>query len=245
MAGTVQEEALKLRQNLDKIYKAGLDAGGGSSEEDYERGVADGYENGFADGEASVFVPSKYCHGIQFSDLNLFGKETVTLDLDNATNITNLVIGHTNTTVKHLIVNFKQPVMEFIRVFTNSIPYLERVTLNADLSQAKISGNIFWATPDLKIVDGTPLDMSGLTSGAFFAYSAPNLQEVRFVAGTIKLATSFSSCQSFSAETIQSIVDGLVDLTGQTSQKVQFHSTVLAKLTEEQINTITAKNWTT
>ena len=36
----------------------------------------------------------------------------------------------------------------------------------------------------------------------------------------------------------------LVDLTGQTSQTLKFHADVKAKLTEEQITTITGKNWT-
>ena len=47
-----------------------------------------------------------------------------------------------------------------------------------------------------------------------------------------------------SDETIQSIIDGLADLTEQTTQTITFYATVGAKLTDEQKATITAKNWT-
>ena len=43
---------------------------------------------------------------------------------------------------------------------------------------------------------------------------------------------------------MQSIIDGLKDLTGAESQTLTFHSAVGNKLTDTQKATITAKNWT-
>jgi hypothetical protein len=43
---------------------------------------------------------------------------------------------------------------------------------------------------------------------------------------------------------MQSIIDHLKDLTGQTPQKLTFHATAGGKLTDVQKAAITAKNWT-
>lgn len=45
-------------------------------------------------------------------------------------------------------------------------------------------------------------------------------------------------------ESVQKIIDCLKDLTGGTAQTLTLHADVKAKLTEEQIAAITAKNWT-
>lgn len=71
-----------------------------------------------------------------------------------------------------------------------------------------------------------------------------NLQEIRFAQNSILYSLSFAHCKSLSDASINSIIDGLADLTGQTAQTITFGSTVKGKLTEEQIASITAKNWT-
>lgn len=71
----------------------------------------------------------------------------------------------------------------------------------------------------------------------------PKLQNIT-IEGEIGANFSTATSPALSDASVQSIIDHLVDLTGSTSQKVSFHSTVTAKLTEEQYNTITAKNWT-
>ena len=76
-----------------------------------------------------------------------------------------------------------------------------------------------------------------------FAY-APKLEDVEFVPNTIKVSINFSYCPLLSDKSIQSIIDGLADLTGQNSQTLSLKSTVGAKLTDTQKATITAKNWT-
>ena len=70
-----------------------------------------------------------------------------------------------------------------------------------------------------------------------------SLVDISF-SGTIGNAISLAQSGKLSDASIQSIIDALADLTGQTAQQVSFHSTVLGKLTEEQIATIIAKNWT-
>lgn len=86
-----------------------------------------------------------------------------------------------------------------------------------------------------------PFDFSACTALSAF-FNANKLVEVRIVAGTIKVNTNISSAV-LSDESIQSIIDGLADLTGGTAQTLTLHATVKAKLTEEQLATITSKNW--
>ena len=64
------------------------------------------------------------------------------------------------------------------------------------------------------------------------------------MSGTIGNAIAFPQSSLLSAQSVQSVIDCLKDLTGQTAQTLTFHADVGAKLTEAQKATITAKNWT-
>ena len=86
-----------------------------------------------------------------------------------------------------------------------------------------------------------PFDFSNVKSGYSSAFQkASALVEVRFVTGTIKVTILFSSAL-LSAESIQSIIDGLA--TVETAQTLTLDATVKAKLTQTQLDTITGKNW--
>ena len=90
-----------------------------------------------------------------------------------------------------------------------------------------------------------PFDFTSCTSASEMFRSCNALEEVRFVAGTIKVKLGyFDHCGVLSDASIQSWVDGLADLTGQTSVTQTLHANVKARMTETQIATVTAKNWT-
>ena len=88
------------------------------------------------------------------------------------------------------------------------------------------------------------LDFSLSTNNSTFLSGCSALEEIRFVAGCLKVNTNFSPCSKLSSDSIQSIIDGLADLTGQTAQTLTFHKDVAAKLTQAQMDAISAKNWT-
>lgn len=69
------------------------------------------------------------------------------------------------------------------------------------------------------------------------------LVDIEFVKNTINHTISFSSSSALSDKSIQSIIDGLADLTGQTMQTLDFHSDIILKLTDEQWIQIADKNW--
>lgn len=92
----------------------------------------------------------------------------------------------------------------------------------------------------VEILGVLDLSFCTVTSNAFT--NCNSLETVRFAPSTIKLSINFNDSSKLSAESIQSIIDGLA--TVETTQTLTFHADVKAKLTDEQIATITSKNWT-
>lgn len=90
----------------------------------------------------------------------------------------------------------------------------------------------------------TELDCTSAANVSFMFNRCFKLREVRFTPKSVLLSISFIDSSLLSAESIQSIIDGLADLTGVTAQTLTFHTDVKDKLTQEQLTTITNKNWT-
>ena len=84
-----------------------------------------------------------------------------------------------------------------------------------------------------------PLDFSKVNNTQN-AFACDNLTEIRFVPETIKISIDFSRCAKLSAQSIQSIIDGLATVT--TAQTLTLNSTII--LTDAQKASITAKGWT-
>lgn len=70
----------------------------------------------------------------------------------------------------------------------------------------------------------------------------PKLVEFRCT-GTIGNNFGFLQSSLLSNESVQNVIDCLVDLTGETAKKLFFHTNVILRLTDEQITQITDKNW--
>ena len=112
-----------------------------------------------------------------------------------------------------------------------------------DTSNVTNSSNAFNCLIALEVIDGEPLNLSSATTATNMNNYNNSLKEVRFVETSIPLSISFNYSSQLSTETVQSIIDGLADLTGSTAQTLTLHATVGGKLTDEQKATITAKNW--
>lgn len=70
-----------------------------------------------------------------------------------------------------------------------------------------------------------------------------SLVDITF-SGTIGKTISFAQSGKLSDASIQSIIEALADLTGETAQTLTFHKDVGGRLTQAQKDTISAKNWT-
>lgn len=115
--------------------------------------------------------------------------------------------------------------------------------LNFDTSKVTSFGS-WWSGyySTLTYVYGKPIDLSscGATENAF---NCSSLQIITFVPGSIKKSIRFSMCSKLTADSVSSIIEGLTDLTGQTSEKLFLSATVKSTLSVEQIASITSKNW--
>lgn len=89
------------------------------------------------------------------------------------------------------------------------------------------------------------LDLSNCTNTTNIFNNAMALKDIELAENSINISISFASCSHLSDVSIQSIIDGLADLTGGTAQVLTLHSTVGDNLTDEQLSQIWAKNWTT
>lgn len=88
------------------------------------------------------------------------------------------------------------------------------------------------------------LDLSSATNITNIFQNCTLLEDVGIVNGTIKISIKFNNSPNLSTMSIQNIIDGLADLTGQTTQVITWHKEVYAKLTDEQKGQIASKNWT-
>lgn len=218
---------------------------------------ADGkeYERGYEDGKNSVIIVpfDRNLKSATFTSLNMFGKSEVVLNFDNMSSLMNLFNisneENRNTVVEHLTINCPNLITTIQQMLYCQYPYsdvtLKRLTFNADTQKCTNFKNAFVHVRALEVIDGKPLDCSSVTA-AGNANAFPNcvsLKEVRFVANSIKISISFANCSNLSNDTIQSIIDGLADLTGGTAQTLDLHSDLIPKLTEEQVTQIYNKNW--
>lgn len=84
------------------------------------------------------------------------------------------------------------------------------------------------------------LDFTSVTNAKnTFRYSS-SIKELRFVKNSIHISISFESQSLLSAESVQSIIDGLATVT--TAQTITFHKNIA--ITDEQKQTINEKGWT-
>ena len=85
------------------------------------------------------------------------------------------------------------------------------------------------------------LDTGSVTNMNYMFNNCPYLEFLTMT--NIKLSFDISASTKFSQETLESLIDNLADLTGQTAQTFTMGSTNLAKVSQEKKDLATAKNW--
>ena len=116
---------------------------------------------------------------------------------------------------------------------TSKLKYVKGV----NMSNSKNMGLMFSGSGIETIEE--PLDISQVTTTQN-AFACDNLREIRFVSGSIKVNIDFSRCAKLSAQSVQSIIDGLATVT--EAKTLTLNSGII--LTDEQKSNITAKGWT-
>ena len=251
MAFSVKDEAQKLRQTIDKDYEAGKQAGGGTSEEDYDRGYAEGVtageqaeydrfwdanqENGNRTNYGSAYV-NKWWNNVTFRPKYSMkpGAYAVTSMFEYCGYEGDLAA---LCEQQGITIDFSDCV-EFQRVFYGS--KFTRIGV-IDARKATRFYAVFNESRALKIIDKLIVAETTPILWSFANLSA--LEEIQFE-GVIGSALDISNSPLLSSASVQSIIDHLKDLTGATAQKLSLHTDVILNLTDEQALAITAKNWT-
>lgn len=103
--------------------------------------------------------------------------------------------------------------------------------------------SMFYNQQSLENIDGeidfTKISATG--TGLMF-YACNNLKEVRFTKESLKYNLQMAQSKSLSLESLQSIIDGLGNVT--TTRTLSLNATAYNKLTEEQKQSATDKGWT-
>jgi hypothetical protein len=151
------------------------------------------------------------------------------------------------TGIETLTIIYEQTVARYVSIGFNNARTVKKIDLSG-IQPLKISSlnNAFSYCFELTDIIGD-LDCSGLSSSSAWSNAfnyTTKLVNIRFVPGTIVYSANFSPCGVLSDASIQSIVDGLADLTGGTAMTLTMHADVGAKLTDAQKTAISAKNWT-
>ena len=235
---------------FDVEFEEAHEVSDGGYEKGYADGNAAGYEAGHTDGRTEGYQQGRAEDGTQyatqviFENGSLFDKPEMELTVGDKTAFQ---FKGENTIVKHLTINGNRPTVSWnsaLRVTGDNDTTMERLTLNIDLSKVTDFSYLLRGRRHLKVIDGQPIDFSSATSiGTYFVYVCNSLEEIRVVPGSIHVSLGFGTSAKLSDASVQSIIDGLADLTGQTTQTLDLHVSNQQKLTNEQIATITQKNW--
>lgn len=164
-----------------------------------------------------------------------------------AQNIHNTQVGFLkdNAFVKECIAIF--PNAKYGRFAFSGCPNI--IYIKIDVSNIKDEGqytaynNTFSNCPKLETIDAL-IDGSNCSFIDSTFTGCNNLKNVRFVPLSIKSSISFANSSLLSDESIQSIIDGLSDVTGEQEKKtLSLHSYIIEKLTVEQWSQLDVKNW--
>ena len=204
------------------------------------------YDAGYAKGQAEGEVDTARAASIyRIRDINALQKSDVTMHFDFLTDFYSFYQDNLteNVTVEHLTIVAKQPSTRINIFMHQSTPdnKLKHLTLEMDWSKATVS-NCFYNLRALEVIDGNPIDLSSSTMVGRFFYMLTSLRHCLFAPSCIKFNADFSDAQYLDEESKQSIVDGLVDLNGETTNTLTMHRYLA--LTDEQKATIIGKNWT-
>ena len=234
--------------------------------------VNDAYLYGIADairekyGTEKKYLPSEMedaVRGIESGDTSEFGESYWLENISKKTNLSRLFQDWTSERIPQIDISHATNTSEMFAY--SNLAYIHPLDLASCTTAANMfnwswkgtvesievnnTENIknwgFFCYQSSKIKSIKTLDLSSATNVTSIIASCQNLETLLFVPNTIKISINLgSNLQLLSDESIQSIIDGLADLTGATAQTLTLHATVKAKLTEAQISQITSKNWT-
>lgn len=229
---SIAEKLTTIAENVQKVYEAGQQAGSGF---DYD----EVYNEGYADGVASVPNVIEYARQFYGTFFNANFPENYELSI-NIPNVTRMDSCFQQATgIIKLIVkgNNENNIINVAGAFRiNTLEVLDLTDFDATFGDCNLC---FYNNSNMREIKGT-INLANAINTARMFDDCPLLEEVRFSENSIKLATTFVKSSNLSADTIQSIIDGLATVT--TAETLTLNSNIV--LTDEQKSTIETKGWT-
>ena len=186
----------------------------------------------------------EYGTGMSYMFYNAVFPEDYTLEIDvqNISELANVQYAFGYTNVKKIVLsgNKNKAILNYSYFCSNSKEMEEFDFTNWNFI-IKECAYMFGTCTNLVRLIGE-FDFSQCTKIINPFNSTTRLEEVRIKKETLSLSISFLNSGKLSDTSIQSIIDGLA--TVEEQQTLTLHKDVKAKLTEDQITTITYKNWT-
>lgn len=219
----LKDKVLRAKADLDAVYEAGKQAGGGGVEKINPLNYA-------------VTMPT--FQGVDFTNCPDLVVEVPNF---NGASIGSICNNTTNLQSVKLVCNVRNTNMAVSSAF-----YASRKLKTIDLSEfnTKIgaaASSAFGSCVSLERIIGT-LDFSLTTSFGNTFGQCEKLEEIRVVPNCIKANLSIPS-SVLSDESIQSLVDGLADMSESETKTITFTTAVINKLTATQLQAIQNKNW--
>ena len=222
---SIAEKLQTVAENVSKVYNAG-----------YEKGKSEGGDNplNYATFESGyIFYKAVFPENYEL-DFNITGNtgSISTMRWFAQSNVYKVKIG-IDRNYKAIAANY---------MFQNCAN-LVSVKIKNDSLCLNNCTYLFDGCTALESIDGV-IDISqcGGTNSMFNKCYA--LKEVRFVSQSINANILFDSCADLSVDSINSIINGLADMTGKTSCTLFVHGNVFSRMTVEQKTIIASKNWT-
>ncbi len=255
---SIEEKLTTIAENEQKVYDAGFAAGQAQGGGEDSQWWLDWFEsktdikNLFL-GSAITYIP-EFLDFSHITNANFAFRQCLNIQQEsfymNSCNAKDLgyLFYQSNCGLKELTIDVSNA--ENISGLVGQDCSIQRVNFIGNCSKVKESTNLaLWGAlkeihcyTDETMTEEIPLDFSNNTSANTFYY-APSLKSISFAPECIKVSMVINS-SVLTNESIQSVIDGLADLTGGTTQTLTVHSTVGNNLTDTQKATITAKNWT-
>lgn len=227
-------DALREKHDTEKKYLP-------SEMEDAVRGIQSG--SGVDLLEYSVYIMDSFS-GMDFgSQTDIHIKLGTKVDANYKTNSLRQAFANTKG-VKNIKITTKESsvTVNLQNLFYNSAD-LEVVDLTDFKLKASSITQLFHSCRKLREVKGV-LDLTSNTSSSMPLYNCLALEDITIKEGTIHEGLNLMLSPLLNEKSRQSVIDGLADLTGGTSQNIIWHKTFDTVITDEQKAQITSKNWT-
>ena len=227
---TTAEKLTQIAENQQRVYDAGFTAG-------QAQGGADSYYDTFWDAyqqNGSTTGVSYMFAGLGWTDETFKPKYS----LARAYTANYMFAGTGITDISHLP---RMTVRYGIgHMFFNSTAIAHVGEIYVDSTSLTLT-SMFQGATALHTIDKLTVQSGNNYTNAFS--NCTSLANITFD-GVIGNAISFANSSLLTDASVQSIIDHLEDLTGKTAQKLTLHATVGGKLTQEQKDAVSAKNWT-